>query len=363
MAAGTLAYAPPEQFAGGTASPAADVYAATATFYECLTGQPPFTGRTAEMLMRQHMTEPVPLEPVPEALRPLVEAGMAKDPARRPADGAALVAGLRTAAGQAYGPGWEERGRSRLAEAALLLAALWPSGGPAAVQASTVHQVSLRRHLPHRHISMVKAAIMAGIVIAGAAAGTAVAATVSRPSSSPAAATPAPSATATSGAHDYNNLAQLDQAISEWVVQSKHTGLLQEANCQESAANQYTCDVLYSIPAGAEYVAVVAVTPNGGSFTVVSYNSFASAPSPTTAAPSPAAPGGHDYNNLSQLDAAVAASISASSGLAVTNASCVVWPTLAYNYTCTIYYQKAGTEVFHVVVTPNGSSFSIVSGG
>ena len=177
--AGTLAYAPPEQFAGQAASPAADVYAATATFYECLTGRPPFGGGTAEMLMRQHMSEPVPLAPVPEALRPLVEAGMAKDPGRRPADGTALVAGLRTAAGQAYGPGWEERGRSRLAEAALLLAALWPSGGPAAVQASTVHRVSLRRRLPHRHISMAKAAIMAGIVIAGAAAGTAVAAAVS----------------------------------------------------------------------------------------------------------------------------------------------------------------------------------------
>ncbi|MGH3151132.1 MAG: hypothetical protein ACRDOB_10415, partial [Streptosporangiaceae bacterium] len=40
---------------------------------------------------------------------------------------------------------------------------------------STVHQVTLRRHLPHRHISMVKAAIAAGIVIVGAAAGTAVA--------------------------------------------------------------------------------------------------------------------------------------------------------------------------------------------
>jgi hypothetical protein len=175
MAAGTLAYAPPEQFAGGMASPAADVYAATATFYECLTGRPPFTGNTVEMLIRQHQLEPVPLEPVPEALRPLVEAGLAKDPALRPTDGTALVAGLRTAAGQAYGPDWEQRGRSRLAEAALLLAALWPAGGPAAVHGSTVHQVSLRRGVPHRHISMTKAAIATGIVIAGAAAGTAVA--------------------------------------------------------------------------------------------------------------------------------------------------------------------------------------------
>ena len=44
--AGTLAYAPPEQFAGAPASPAGDVYAATATFFECLTGRPPFRGDT-----------------------------------------------------------------------------------------------------------------------------------------------------------------------------------------------------------------------------------------------------------------------------------------------------------------------------
>ncbi|MGH3150483.1 MAG: serine/threonine-protein kinase, partial [Streptosporangiaceae bacterium] len=111
VAAGTLAYAPPEQFAGGAASPAADVYAATATFYECLAGRPPFTGGTKELLMRQHQVAPVPMEPVPEPLRPLVAAGLAKDPGLRPADGTALVAGLRTAAGQAYGPDWEQRGR------------------------------------------------------------------------------------------------------------------------------------------------------------------------------------------------------------------------------------------------------------
>ena len=95
VAAGTLAYAPPEQFAGSPASPATDVYAATATFYECLTGQPPFTGDTAEVLLRQHQAAPVPLEPVPEPLRPLMAAGLAKDPGRRPADGTALVAELR----------------------------------------------------------------------------------------------------------------------------------------------------------------------------------------------------------------------------------------------------------------------------
>src|SRR5580692_7245744 len=54
--AGTLAYAPPEQFAGAPASPAGDVYAATATFYECLAGRPPFTGQTTEALLAQHRT-------------------------------------------------------------------------------------------------------------------------------------------------------------------------------------------------------------------------------------------------------------------------------------------------------------------
>ena len=136
--AGTLMYAPPEQFGGSPATPASDVYAATATFYECLTGRPPFTGDTAERLLYQHLSQPVPLEPVPGPLRPLVAAGLAKDPAGRPADGTALVAELRAVAGAAYGPDWEDRGRSALAAAALLLAALWPSGGPAAVHGSTV---------------------------------------------------------------------------------------------------------------------------------------------------------------------------------------------------------------------------------
>ena len=169
MAAGTLAYAPPEQFGGGPASPSGDVYAATATFYECLTGRPPFSGDSAERLLYQHLAEPVPLEPVPEPLRPLIEAGMAKDPGRRPADATILVAELRTVAAGAYGPDWEDRGRSLLGEAALLLAALWPSGAPPAVQGTAVHRIWLRRHLRPRHISPVKAAIAAGVAVAVAA--------------------------------------------------------------------------------------------------------------------------------------------------------------------------------------------------
>ena len=143
VAAGSLMYAPPEQFSGTPASPAGDVYAATATFYECLTGHPPFTGETAERLLYQHLNEPVPLDPVPEPLRPLVIAGMAKEPENRPADATAFVTALQAIASHAYGPDWAERGRSHLGEAALLLAALWPSGAPAAVEGSAVEQVNL----------------------------------------------------------------------------------------------------------------------------------------------------------------------------------------------------------------------------
>jgi eukaryotic-like serine/threonine-protein kinase len=159
---GTVMYAPPEQFAGAPASPVGDVYAATATFYECLTGHPPFVGDTAERLLYQHLAEPVPLEPVPEPLRSLVAAGMAKEPRNRPADATTFVAALDTVASGAYGPDWAKRGRSHLGEAALLLAALWPSGAPAAVQGSAVEKVDLShgaqdagesRHVLHlRHV-------------------------------------------------------------------------------------------------------------------------------------------------------------------------------------------------------------------
>jgi hypothetical protein len=197
IAAGTLAYAPPEQFSGALASPAGDVYAATATFYECLTGHPPFTGQTAEALLAQHRSGRVPMEAIPEPLRPLVAAGMARDPGDRPANATAFVTELRAAAAGAYGEDWEDRGRSRLAEAAVLLAALWPSGtalAAPAIQGSAVEEVSLParsqasresghlRHLEHvrheahtRHLGRLRALMALG---AAAVVGAAVAVVV-----------------------------------------------------------------------------------------------------------------------------------------------------------------------------------------
>ena len=151
------------------------MYAATATFFECLTGQPPFRGDTAAALMYQHMAEPVPVEAVPGPLRPLIAAGMAKQPADRPADAAAFAAALDQVAAQAYGPRWYQRGRSHLGEAALLLAALWPSGAASAVQGSTLEKILLRqRHLRSRvrHAGAVKKTIAAAIAVAVVGGGT-----------------------------------------------------------------------------------------------------------------------------------------------------------------------------------------------
>ena len=143
LSAGTVLYMPPEQFEGAKASPAADVYAATVTFYQCLAGRVPFDGRTAEELYGKHKTAPVPVAEIPEPLRAIITRGMAKDPRTRPSDATALAAELREAATGSYGQDWEDRGRSHLAEAALLLALLWPSGGTSATADSAVEQVQL----------------------------------------------------------------------------------------------------------------------------------------------------------------------------------------------------------------------------
>jgi serine/threonine protein kinase len=164
---GTLVYAPPEQFSGEPSSPAGDVYAATATFFECLTGRPPFHADNAAALLYQHMFQPVPVDEVPEPVRPLVAAGLAKDPGDRPADATTFVTALHAVAARTYGPDWRERGRSFLGEAALLLTALWPSAGLPAVQGSTVQRTRLRqrnRHSRLRRSRAIKSAIAAAIV-------------------------------------------------------------------------------------------------------------------------------------------------------------------------------------------------------
>ncbi|MFB6846527.1 serine/threonine-protein kinase [Streptomyces sp. NPDC056373] len=125
--AGTPSYMAPEQWTGAPASPASDVYAATATFFECLTGHKPYDGDNLAELALRHLDAPVPAEEVPDPVRELVRRGLAKDPAERPAQAEAFVTELESLAGAAYGTDWEERGRGRLAALVALLPLLLPS--------------------------------------------------------------------------------------------------------------------------------------------------------------------------------------------------------------------------------------------
>ncbi|MEV2215795.1 protein kinase [Streptomyces sp. NPDC050997] len=121
---GTPSYMPPEQWKMEAATPAGDVYAATATLYECLTGVRPFEGPATWDFQRQHVEEPVPMDRVPEEVRGLIRHGMAKDPALRPPSAFDFLRDLEWVAENAYGSDWEERGQSRLAAVAAALVPL-----------------------------------------------------------------------------------------------------------------------------------------------------------------------------------------------------------------------------------------------
>ncbi|MEW2444074.1 serine/threonine-protein kinase [Micromonospora marina] len=123
---GTPRYMAPEQWTGAPAGPACDVYAATATFFECLTGRPPYQGPDLLSLRDQHAGAPIPTEAAPPPVHELLRRGMAKRPDDRPPSAEAFLDLLERVAGTGYGSDWEQRGLGELARRAALLAALWP---------------------------------------------------------------------------------------------------------------------------------------------------------------------------------------------------------------------------------------------
>ncbi|HUR07539.1 MAG TPA: protein kinase, partial [Nonomuraea sp.] len=149
---GTPPYMAPELWENMPVSPATDVYAATAVFFECLTGHRPYRSTEPSVLGYQHMHAPIPVHDAPEPVRELITRGLAKDPAARPVSADAFVIELEAAARAAYGEDWEERGRRRLAALVALLALLLPvpQTPPAQVTTSlaqTVFRTTLRKTL------------------------------------------------------------------------------------------------------------------------------------------------------------------------------------------------------------------------
>jgi len=122
---GTAAYMAPEQIRGTPeVSHKTDLYALGIVLYQMLTGDLPFRGRSAMVLMHCHMNEPAPrpsakaTENLPVALDDLVLALMAKERNDRPWDAAAVAQSLRELQEQA------ESGRP--------VAMVWPEEGTSA---------------------------------------------------------------------------------------------------------------------------------------------------------------------------------------------------------------------------------------
>jgi len=97
---GTPAYMSPEQARGEELGPPADLFAVGVILYEMLTGRRPFAGRTTGQILaaveRDTPVTPSSLNPqVPAALDRIVTRCLAKDPAERYADAAALLRELK----------------------------------------------------------------------------------------------------------------------------------------------------------------------------------------------------------------------------------------------------------------------------
>jgi serine/threonine-protein kinase len=97
---GTLAYMSPEQAAGDTLDHRTDLWALGVVLHEMLTGRPPFSAPSIELLFRavRHGEPPEirSLRPeVPREVEAVVSRLLQKDPGRRYADAGSVAAALR----------------------------------------------------------------------------------------------------------------------------------------------------------------------------------------------------------------------------------------------------------------------------
>jgi eukaryotic-like serine/threonine-protein kinase len=87
IAIGTPAYMSPEQSGSGKLDGRADIYSLGCVLYEMLVGEPPFVGRSAQVILARHSVERVPsARAVRDTIPPVVEVAIHKAMAKTPAD-------------------------------------------------------------------------------------------------------------------------------------------------------------------------------------------------------------------------------------------------------------------------------------
>ncbi len=102
---GTVAYMSPEQARGGDVDPATDVWSLGAVLHEMLAGEPPFRGDRNEAVIYSILSlDPPPLSELrpglPPRLEELVERCLEKEPQRRHAGAAELLAAIEVLVGE-----------------------------------------------------------------------------------------------------------------------------------------------------------------------------------------------------------------------------------------------------------------------
>ncbi len=139
FAIGTPTYMSPEQATASAVDGRTDQYSLACTFYEMVTGAPPFTGLTAPAVLANSLSGPRPklskIEPTtPAEAEPIVARALAADPANRFPSVGAFAAALEQAGGGGSGAAAERRRLKRLAVGLPLgvavLAGLWILFGP-----------------------------------------------------------------------------------------------------------------------------------------------------------------------------------------------------------------------------------------
>src|SRR5881628_3201262 len=126
IAVGTPAYMSPEQAASAPVDERSDIYSLGCVLYEMLAGEPPFTGPSAESIVRQHLAAAPPRvsamrAAIPPAIEEAIVRALAKTPADRFATAAEFVEALAAPAHRVRDTG---RRTSRLAAGAGLAATL-----------------------------------------------------------------------------------------------------------------------------------------------------------------------------------------------------------------------------------------------